>query len=64
MLVCIKPSSGLSAEVTRLDIFFEKRAGAVLGVAETFVEDVQNRQTRIQSNQVGQRQRTHRVIHA
>jgi hypothetical protein len=38
----------------------EERSGAVFGVAQAFVQHFHDRQTRVETDEVGQHQRTHR----
>src|ERR1017187_5699840 len=48
----------------RVDHLHEERARAVLVVAEPLMQDAQDREARVEANEVGERQRAHRVVHA
>ena len=42
----------------------EQRTRAILRVAEPFVQHVENREADVEADEIGQRQRSHRMIHA
>src|SRR3954465_15165015 len=56
-LVLIESSAALSAQPAGGDHFPKKRAGTVLVVAQPAVQDLENRYTDIQPDQIGERQR-------
>jgi hypothetical protein len=60
--VPVDTAARFTAEVTRGDHLSEQRAGPVFRIAELVVNGLHDRQQHIEPNQVGQRQRAHRVI--
>src|SRR5690606_35793606 len=62
--VRIEALSRLATEMSRGDHALEQRTGAVLRIAEAVVHDVENGDADVQADEVGERQRAHRVVHA
>jgi hypothetical protein len=60
--VPVDTAARFTAEVARGDHLFEQRTGPVFRIAELVVNGLHDRQQHIEPNQVGQGQRTHRVI--
>ena len=49
-LVGVESSTGFSAQVPRIDILLQERAGAIFGISESPVKYFHNCQTRIQTD--------------
>src|SRR6476661_3870420 len=62
--VLVEAAAGLAAQPPGLDVAAQQRAGPVLVVPEPVVQHLHDRQAGVQADQVGQRQRPHRVVHA
>src|SRR3712207_5510920 len=62
-LIIVEALPALAAEPAGIDVLFEEGARAILRIAESFVENVQDRQADIQSNKIRERERAHRVVH-
>ena len=60
----VEPASGLPAEPSGSDVLPEQRARTVLRVAEPVVHHLENRDARVEADEVRERERTHRVVHA
>jgi hypothetical protein len=56
-LVCVEAAAALAAEVSRRHHPPEERAGAVLRIAESFAHQLENRETDVEADEIGQRQR-------
>src|SRR5262249_36620841 len=61
--VLVEAAPGLTAEPAGVDHLGEERARPVPRIAESVVEDAQDRQARVEADEVGQRQGPHRVVH-
>src|SRR5688500_5756308 len=62
-LIRIKPPPRLPPQPPRRDVPLAQRSRTVLRIAEPWLEDVHDRDTGVEADQIGKRQRTHRVIH-
>src|SRR5258708_33529397 len=62
-IIGIKPAARFAAEPAGGDVFLEQRAGAIFGVAEAVEQDVHDVHANVEANEIGELQRTHRVIH-
>src|ERR1041385_1453550 len=62
--VLVEAAARLLAEVAGLHLLRQQGAGAVLGVLEAVEEDVEDGEAGVEADEVGQRQRAHRVVHA
>ena len=51
--VVVEATARLAAEVAGGNVLFQQRAGAVLGVAQAFVEDVHDVDAHVEANKVG-----------
>src|SRR5438477_11908414 len=63
-LAIVKPAPGFAAEPPGFDVFYEERAGAVLAVGEPLIQHLHDREARIEPDEIGQFQRSHRVVGA
>src|SRR6267143_5629286 len=61
--VDMEPPAALAAQAARRDHRAQQRAGPVLVVAQVAVQHLEGRETDIEPDQVGERERTLRVIH-
>src|SRR3546814_2707143 len=57
-------TSGLFADPARIDILDEQRRGAEFGVAGAAVEHANDFETGVEPDEVGERDRTHRMVEA
>src|SRR6476661_3499382 len=64
LVVGVEPAPGLAAESPRLDVLPPQRTGPELRIAEALVQHLEDRQARVEADQIGQRERAQRVIHA
>ena len=62
--VVVEAPAALLAQVPRRHHPAEQRAGAVLVVAQAVVQHLEDREADVEPDEVGQRQRAHRVRHA
>ena len=62
LAVVVKAAAGLATEPPRGHVHLEHVGGSVLVVAELAMEHFGDRQAGVQADQVGQRQRPHRVV--
>ena len=60
----VESDSGFAAEVSAGDHFRQQRTGAKLRVVESLVQCLQHREAGVQSDEVGEFQRAHRMIHS
>src|SRR3954463_4519212 len=59
-----KTTTGLAAELPGGNHAAEERARAVFRIPETVMEDVHDRKAHVQADEVRERQRSHRMVHA
>src|SRR5262245_27699400 len=62
--VLVEPAARLPSQPARLDQLAQERAGPVLRVAEPFVQNLEDVEADVESDQVRERERPHRVVHA
>src|SRR6185503_1883513 len=62
--VGVEAPAALAAEPAGGDVLPEQRARRVLGVAESLVQDLHDRDARVEADQVGERERPHRMREA
>src|SRR6266516_4178601 len=62
--VCIEPLPRFPAELPRRHHLFQERRGSVFLLVEPVLEHFHDRETDIETDQVGERQRTERMVHA
>src|SRR5262245_24705507 len=62
--VVVEAAPRLLSEMPRVDQPAEERAGAVPRIAEALLEDFEDRQADVQSDEVRQRERPHRMVHS
>src|SRR6516225_9655578 len=62
--IVIKSAARFAAEPARGHVFLQQRTRAILGIAQTFVQDVQDVHANIQPNEIRQLQRAHRMVHS
>src|SRR5665809_128829 len=62
--IIVEAALGFSPEPTGLDIFHQERTGPVLGILESLIQHLHDRETRIEPDKIGKLQRTHRVMGA
>src|SRR5579862_823369 len=62
--IIVEAAPRLLAEPAGFDILHQQRAGPVLRIREALVEHLHDRETGIEPDEVGQLQRSHRVIGA
>src|SRR5882762_1385676 len=63
-VVLVEAAADLLAEPARGDVLAEQRARPVLVVAELAVEDLGDREARIEADQIGELERAHRMVEA
>src|SRR6185437_11753390 len=63
-LIVVETAPALLAEISGGNHAAQQRTGTILRIAETVVEDVEDREADVEADEVGQRQRAHRMIHA
>src|SRR5215218_457020 len=63
-IVRIKSPAGLTAQIAGVHHLDQQRARTVLRIAEAVGEHPQDIETDVQTDQVGQSQRTHRMVHS
>src|SRR5262245_11812169 len=62
--VCVKAATGFPAKMPRPHHLSEQRTGAVLIIAKAVMEDFHDAETRVESDQIGQSQGSHGMVHA
>src|SRR6267378_5189339 len=62
--VDIEPHARFPAQAPRCHHLLEQARGPVLGIAESFDHDVQNRKADVEPDQIGHRERAERMLHA
>src|SRR5437763_1222670 len=62
--IVVEPASALSAQPSGIDHLHQERTWPVFRIAEPFFEHAQNGQTDIESDEVGEGERSHRMVHA
>ncbi len=62
--VVVKAALGLAAEPAGVDVFHQQRAGAVLRIRQTVVQDLHDPETRVEADEVGKLQWAHRMVGA
>src|SRR6266851_6783517 len=62
--VLVKSSSALSSQPSGIDHFYQQRARAVFGIAQTVVQHPHNVEANVEANKIGQRERAHGMRHA
>src|ERR1700737_4375713 len=60
--IVVEAALGLAAEPAGLDVFYQERTGPVLGVRETLMQDLHDRQTGIEADEIGKFKRPHRMV--
>src|SRR6266853_1773297 len=60
--IVVKAALGLAAEPAGLDVFYQQRTRPVLGVRETLMQDLHDRQTGIEADEIGEFERPHRMV--
>src|ERR1700688_2117596 len=60
--IVVEAALGVAAEPAGLDVFYQERAGPVLGVRETLMQDLHDRQTGIEADEIGKFKRPHRMV--
>src|SRR5512132_2130231 len=63
-VVLVEAAQRLATEPARSDVLAQQRTRPVLVVAELAMQHLGDRQARIEADQIGQLERTHRVIEA
>src|SRR6266571_7409332 len=64
LVVGIEATTAFPAEPSSGDILLEQRTRPVLRVAESIAQYFQNSDARVESDEIGESERTHRVIHS
>src|SRR5918997_940025 len=64
LLVFVESSPALSAEPSSCHVAPQEWAGPVLGIPEAIVQDLHDMEAGIQTDEVGECQRAHRVVHS
>src|SRR5688500_16201278 len=59
----LEPLARFLAEPAGSYVLLEQRTRAVLGVTEAVVQDLENRNTGVEPDEVRERERAHRVVH-
>ena len=62
--IFVEPPARLSAEPSRRDVFPQQRTWAVLRVAEAILQDLEYGHACVEPDEIGERERPHRMIHA
>src|SRR6266853_2130967 len=62
--VDIEPHAGFSAEPPRRDHLLEQPGGPVLGIGKAFDHHLENREADVEPDEIGERQRPERMLHA
>src|SRR5205814_2286819 len=62
--VLVEPAAALPAQVAPLHHPPQQRAGTVLRVAEPLVQHLHDVQAGVEADEIGERERPHRVVHA
>src|SRR6202050_622455 len=63
-VVSVETAAGLASEVARIDVLFQQRAGTVLVVTQPTMHHFHDREAGIESDQVGELERAHRLVGA
>src|SRR5689334_16101925 len=63
-LVLVESPSAFLSQPPRIDHFDQQRAGSILRVSQPVVHDAHNVEADIESNEVGQSERSHGVSHS
>src|SRR5580658_2805825 len=64
LLIFIKAAPALASQPASVDHADQQRAGPVLRIAESVFEDAHDIEADIEANEVGERERAHRMGHA
>src|SRR5512135_3075618 len=62
LFVRVEAAAGLLPEVAGIDVLAKERARSVLRISQSLLQDVHHFEAGVESDQVGQRQRSHRVV--
>src|SRR5436190_15308157 len=62
--IFVEASPRLSSQPSRVHHLHEQRTRPVFGIAEALLQHAQDGETNVEADEVGERERTHRMIHA
>ena len=64
LLVLVETTARFDSHIPSVDIVGQQRTGTVLGISQITVQDLHDEKTGVESNEVGQGERTHGNIGA
>src|SRR5713101_9274596 len=62
--IVVEAALGLAAEPAGLDVLYQQRARPILGVRQTLMRHLHDRQTGVEADEIGKFERPHRMVRA
>src|SRR6202790_2010059 len=62
--IFVEAAAGFASQPTRIDVLAQERTRTILRILEAVVEHLENREQRIEADEIGEFERSHRMVHA